>query len=280
MTTSTYFTKMIGIKDELAAVGKDINDDEVVNQILNGLDYDYNPFVSSVIGRSDPITLDDHYAQLLAYDARMEMYQGHQGGGGQFSSSANVANRGRGHGPGGNRGRGRGRGGPPRNPGGGFFKSGGQKPKDKPQCQICKKTGHEASICWWHYEEDEEEQPTKTAGAATTGYGIDTNWYVDSGATDNITGELEKLTVRDRYNGRDQVHTASGTGMRISNIGSTTLHTPVRPLHLNNVLHTPSANKSLVSVHRLTSDNDVFIEFHPTFFSYQGSGNEKGSPSG
>jgi hypothetical protein len=32
---------------------------------------------------------------------------------------------------------------------------------------------------------------------------VDTNWYIDSGATDHITGELEKLTVRDQYMGGD-----------------------------------------------------------------------------
>jgi hypothetical protein len=48
---------------------------------------------------------------------------------------------------------------------------------------------------------------------------VDTNWYTDTGATDHITGELEKLTVRDKYHDTDQVHTASGVGMRINQIG-------------------------------------------------------------
>jgi hypothetical protein len=32
---------------------------------------------------------------------------------------------------------------------------------------------------------------------ATNSYGVDKNWYVDFGATDHITRELDKLTVRD-----------------------------------------------------------------------------------
>ena len=86
------------------------------------------------------------------------------------------------------------------------------------------------------------------------------------GATDHITAELEKLTVRDKYKGADQVHTASGLGMRISNIGHAILHTPNKNLHLQNVLHVPSANKNLVSIHRLTSDNNTYVEFHPHHF--------------
>jgi len=89
---------------------------------------------------------------------------------------------------------------------------------------------------------------------------------MDSGATDHITGELEKLTVRNKYHGGDHVHAANGTGMEISNVGHSTLHSPSSKIHLRNVLHVPSASKNLVSVNRLTRDNNVFLEFHPDHF--------------
>ena len=89
---------------------------------------------------------------------------------------------------------------------------------------------------------------------------------MDSGATDHITGELEKLTVRNKYHGGDHVHAANGTGMEISNVGHSTLHSPSSKIHLRNVLHVPSASKNLVSVNRLTHDNNVFLEFHPDHF--------------
>jgi hypothetical protein len=59
----------------------------------------------------------------------------------------------------------------------------------------------------------------------------DTNRYVDSGALDHITSKLEKLTVRDKYHGQDQVHTANGSGMKISSIGHTILRTPHKDLN-------------------------------------------------
>jgi hypothetical protein len=72
----------------------------------------------------------------------------------------------------------------------------------KPVCQICKKEGHEAPRCWYRYDDDDDDQQNqKTAGAATIGYGYDSNWYVDSGASDHVTSELEKLTIRDKYTG-------------------------------------------------------------------------------
>jgi len=185
--------------------------------------------------------------------------------GGQYQSSANAAARGRGSG---NRSRGnryRGRGGRA-----GQSTSNSTAPPKKNtkiKCQICKKVGHEAPSCWYRYDDDEDDQPNnRITGAATAGHGYDTNWYADSGASDHVTSELEKLSVRDKYTGRDQVHTASGAGMKISNIGHTTLHTPLKDLHLKNILHVPSASKNLVSVHKLARDNDAFLEFHPNFF--------------
>lgn len=97
-------------------------------------------------------------------------------------------------------------------------------------------------------------------------YGVDTNWYADSAATNHITGELDKLTMREKYNGGDQIRTASGSGMDITHIGSSIVKTPVKNLHLTNVLHVPQTSKNLVSVHRFTLDNNVLIEFYPYFF--------------
>jgi histone deacetylase 1/2 len=54
--------------------------------------------------------------------------------------------------------------------------------------------------------------------------------------------------------------------MQISHIGHSTIHTPSRSLNLKNILHVPSSKKNLLSVHRLASDNNVFLEFHPDFF--------------
>lgn len=71
MSTSAYFTKMCSFKDELATVGKVIDDDEMVQFILNGFDFDYNPFVSSMLGRVGFLSLSELYSQLLTYDQRM-----------------------------------------------------------------------------------------------------------------------------------------------------------------------------------------------------------------
>ena len=47
---------------------------------------------------------------------------------------------------------------------------------------------------------------------------MDPSWYVDTGATDHITGDLDKLSIKERYHGNDQVQAANGSGMDIAHM--------------------------------------------------------------
>jgi hypothetical protein len=136
----------------------------------------------------------------------------------------------------------------------------------KERCQVYFKKGHATTECWHRFDENYVADG-KLVGAAYNSYDVDTNWYTDTGASDHMTSNLEKLSVRAKYKGTDQIHTASGGGMKISHIGHTIVSTSSRNLHLKNVLHVPDAAKNLVSIHRLTRDNFAFLEFHPHYFS-------------
>jgi histone deacetylase 1/2 len=181
---------------------------------------------------------------------------GKNNGGFNSNFNSNSANsfRGRGGGGRGDRGgRGRGNGG-----------ARGFSNKPRLTCQLCGKIDHVVADCWHRY--DESFVPDfRTAAAAS--YGVDTNWYMDIGATDHITGELEKLSTHEKYNGKDQIHTASGACMNIKHIGHSTIHTPVRNIYLKNILHVPKAKKNLISAHRLAVDNNAFVEVHSRFFA-------------
>jgi hypothetical protein len=83
---------------------------------------------------------------------------------------------------------------------------------------------------------------------------------------DHITGELEKLTMHERYNGNDQIRVANGAGMNIVHIGNSVLPNSTRPLHLNKVLHVPRTHKHLISIHQFNLGNNMFIELHLFFF--------------
>jgi hypothetical protein len=78
----------------------------------------------------------------------------------------------------------------------------------------------------------------KNANVAMS-YGVDSIWYTDSGATDHVIGELDKLTVKDAYNDNEQIYNVSGPGMRIEHVGESVIQTPYPDLRLKHVLHVP-----------------------------------------
>lgn len=92
MTTSVYFNKMKAMADELTGAGRKVEDDEMVSFILTGLYGDYNPIVTSVMGHPDQISLSKLYAQVMAYETRLEMLRDNSGG--QYQSSLNSVSRG------------------------------------------------------------------------------------------------------------------------------------------------------------------------------------------
>jgi hypothetical protein len=99
-----YVGKMRSLIDEITSTGKTIDDDELVSYILAGLDYDYNPIVTSLTARIEPLSVGEAYSQLLAFEQRMDLLQP------DGRSSVNSASRGRGT-PRGRGGGGRSRGG-------------------------------------------------------------------------------------------------------------------------------------------------------------------------
>jgi len=115
MSIDEYVGKMKAYADELAAAGKALDDEELISFIITGLDLDYNPVISAALGRVEPISVTELTSQLLAFEQRMNLYQGSSP---SPNFSANVASRGRGggrmsrgrgaHGRGNNGGRGRG----------------------------------------------------------------------------------------------------------------------------------------------------------------------------
>jgi histone deacetylase 1/2 len=233
----------------------------MVSYILTGLNDDYDSVVTAVATRVEPISLDELYTQLISHEQRLEM----RSRGSQSSANlASCAHRGGGHNSS-NHGHGIfGRGGGGRNHQKGGHNGGNNSNRGPFQpgvfCQVCGKEGHPAYRYFKRFDASFTRPPQKSTSSANT------NWYMDSGATDHITSDLEKLSVRDRYHGGDHVHTANGSGMEISHVGHSVVHSPSHQIHLNNVLHVPATSKNLVSVNILARDKNAFFEFHPDQF--------------
>lgn len=89
MIVVKYVSNMKALGDEMAAADKCLEDAELVEYILTGIRFIFNPIVSALVARKDTISVSELHSQLLAFETRMELMTGDSD-----SSSANMANRG------------------------------------------------------------------------------------------------------------------------------------------------------------------------------------------
>ena len=94
MSADQFIALMKSFASELAAAGRIIDDDELKEYILGGLDGEYNSLVASV-NAVPTTTLADVCAQLTAYDCRQQMLAETGQAIGRFQSSAKATTRGR-----------------------------------------------------------------------------------------------------------------------------------------------------------------------------------------
>jgi hypothetical protein len=90
---------------------------------------------------------------------------------------------------------------------------------------------------------------------------------MDTGATDHITNDLERLMVHDKYHSAKKVHAANGSGMEITHVGHSLLRSATTNTQLRNILLVSKPYKNLLSVHHLSNHNGVFLEFLPNHFA-------------
>ena len=64
------------------------------------------------------------------------------------------------------------------------------------------------------------------------------------------------------HGGKQMLVVGNGERLNIQSISSTAIHTNQKPFKLKQVLHVPKIPKHLLSVSKLTSDNQLYIEFH------------------
>jgi len=186
---TTYVTDIKKIADSLAAVGSPITIADHVDAILDGLSAEYDGFVTAILSRQDPYTVDDLEALLLAQEERFERHKLAQDSILQVntsSSSWNLKNQYKKKPFHYNS-----RGGQSPHPTG--FRPSNPHPhvrpplnpdaswnSTKPIYQICHKPGHTADACWRRYD-----------SPATESYNANLSHYtspIDYDATPSILG--------------------------------------------------------------------------------------------
>ncbi|PON65103.1 hypothetical protein TorRG33x02_271610 [Trema orientale] len=83
---------------------------------------------------------------------------------------------------------------------------------------------------------------------------------MDSGATNHVINDSKNLNTKMDNNGLKKLIIGNGQGLDIHHIGHGLLYSSLKKLYLKNILHVPSITKNLLSVVKLTSDNNVLIE--------------------
>jgi len=272
-SVTDYFQKMKLLSDTMAAIGQPLNDFETVSYILAGLGSEYDPFVTSITTRVDPLSLEEIYGHLLAYELRLEQ---HLPTADIVQPSANFTSRsqdGRGRGfrgrgnnyRGGNRGRGHPSNG--RGRGSSFNNTTSSQPRHT--CQVCGKQGHTAIRCYRRFDQEFQGELSTNPQAFYSSPNLisDDNWYPDTGATHHVTNEMNNLNVSsEEYTGADKIRVGNGSGLSITHKGSATLSISRTQFLLQNLLLVPDICKNLLSVSKFSRDNNVFFEFHSTHF--------------
>jgi len=89
---------------------------------------------------------------------------------------------------------------------------------------------------------------------------------LDTTTSHNITGDISNLSIHSEYDGTDEVILGNGSGLPVSHIDSLVLHSLHHTFTLCDTICVPNLCKNLISVHHLTKQNNVFVEFHPFYF--------------
>ncbi|PON69507.1 hypothetical protein TorRG33x02_259330 [Trema orientale] len=146
---------------------------------------------------------------------------------------------------------------------------------NRPVCQVYGKAGHVA-IKYYHHFDISFQSPDISSHGTSQGNSphqaylalpttvVDSAWYLDSGATNHVTADLNNLYVKSDYKGKEKFLVENGFKLSISHIGSNTFNTlnQSSSLLLKNILHVPCISKNLLSISQFTKDNNVLIEFY------------------
>jgi hypothetical protein len=148
------------------------------------------------------------------------------------------------------------------------FSFSGPGSSQRPTCQVCYKQGHTISTCWFRFEQGYQVETSPLhANLASATSASDSSWYLDTGSNIHLTNDLSNLNLNvEEYTGTDKIRVDNDQVLKILHSGRGILPTPSHNFLLQSLFYVPKIQKIFISVSQFTHDNQVFIEFHPTFF--------------
>jgi hypothetical protein len=92
-------------------------------------------------------------------------------------------------------------------------------------------------------------------------------WLPETGSSLHVAPDLSSFDHSEAYYGADNLHVGNGKGLPILHIGSSRFYSPTKTFNLQNILHAPTIKQNLLSVQKFCFDNNVYFEFHASFFA-------------
>ncbi|PKU85121.1 Retrovirus-related Pol polyprotein from transposon TNT 1-94 [Dendrobium catenatum] len=265
-TIHQYLDQIKILVDNIAAAGSKVDTEDVILYILNGLPTEYNPFKTAIRTSLNPISLDTLYSLLCSEEINLQ-HERLQEGKNQPDATAFFSARN-------NRGRyikNRGRNYNSRNTPTTDTYNAPRNPSNRPTCQICGKQSHEALNCWHRCNLQYAPPSNQRALAVQQQFSSTGEWILDSGASSHLTSDVSNLQNSTPFTGQDSVSIANGNNLPIQNTGQGILPLPdsYRKLTLRKILHVPSLSHNLLSVAKLTSDNNISVSFNANGFEFK-----------
>ena len=265
MTVEAYVQKVRTLGDELRANGSNINTHDLSFALLRGLDQQYNAFYASTNQLLHTLTFDDIVANLVTFDSHLARQNSDHTTtefppSAHFTQASNQDQR--------------------NNRGGRNNRSKGRGKKTIARCQLCFKKGHRVINCYERFNKDflqpnyeefvlgQQSRSTQPHANLTNSGSYQGNynaWYPDSGSTHHVTNDSNNIQTPIIYTKPNQLYVCNGQGLHNSSTGSSKFHTKSAHFKLNDILHVLSITKNLLSIHKFTLDNNVYVEFHPNF---------------
>eukprot|EP00261_Vitis_vinifera_P040499 XP_019081742.1 PREDICTED: uncharacterized protein LOC109124254 [Vitis vinifera] len=248
-----YLHSVKTIVDKFALIDAPLSQDDITLYVLHGLGSDFRDIVAPIRARESSLSFEELHDLLLGYEAYLRRLDSTAQ---SLVVTANTTQRRDSHSS--------------KNQSSSTYQQSKNDSRSKsrqskqykypPRCQYCDQQGHIAKYC-------PKLKPSEaTVNCTTTTSSPDKRWLIDSAASHNITSQVSNLQFHSEYDGTDEVIIRDGSGLPITHSGSLTLSFPNRKFQVEDTLCVPTINKNLISVHHFTKQNNVILEFHPTYF--------------
>ena len=269
--------------DKLAALSKAMDDEDIIEKVLLGLDSEYNSIIESIHACDLPISFEELHEKLINRELTIKQFKPEPS---LPATAFALHTKSRSHYPAHMR---------TKYPHHNYNNHSNAKPHaysshrsrpnktQKPflgKCQWCREQGHVLAVCptcTTQFPSITPPPPNQSNfkpnanTASLTDIDGSTSWLLDSGASHHVTNDLNNLSLHALYDGTKKLLVGDGKGLFISHIDSMSFHS----LKLTNILVVPALTNSIFSVSQLYRDNHISILFSLNSFFVKDTTSQK-----